>query len=138
MKKFTAIICTIAITVTLGGCSANDTESINIFPQNSTTQSENNSSISENTETSQSSEETPAESTPNVPQGEPSFLIGLDGKAIYTSEITRLDKTDKTAETLTPEDDYALAYCDGFTYLKEPTGIAFNSYKNPELFDGWY
>lgn len=141
MKRFTAIICTIAMTAVLGGCSANDAESINIYPQNRTTQSENNdSSVSGNTEsTPQNSEEnSPAESVPTAPQGEPTFLIGLDGKAILTSEITRLDKTDKTVDTLTPDDEYALVYCDGFTYLKEPTGIAFNSYKNPELFDDWH
>lgn len=141
MKRFTAIICTIAMTAVLGGCSANDAESINIYPQNSTTQSENNdgSSVSGNTEsTPQNSEEnSPAESAPTAPQGEPTFLIGLDGKTILTSEITRLEDTDKTAETLTEDDLWAKVHCEGFAYYKEPLNIGYNNYQNPELFDGF-
>ena len=72
----------------------------------------------------------------SIPSGEPTFLIGPDGKAILTSEITRLEKTDKTAETLTKDDLWADIYCDGFAYYKEPCGIGYDNYKNPELFDG--
>lgn len=74
----------------------------------------------------------PAESKP---AGEPTFLIGLDGKAVLTSEITRLENTDKTAETLTADNEGAVAVCEGFAYMKEPAGIAYGSYTNPELFD---
>ena len=73
---------------------------------------------------------------PNVPSGEPTFLVGPDGKPIYTGEITRLENTDKTAETLTEEDYDAMIYCDGFAYFIEPCGIGYDNYKNPELFDG--
>ena len=69
-----------------------------------------------------------------VTNGEPTFLIGPDGKAILTSEITRLENTDKTAETLTEDDLWADVYCDGFAYYKEPCGIGYDNYKNPELF----
>ena len=71
-----------------------------------------------------------------VTNGEPTFLIGPDGKAILTSEITRLENTDKTAETLTEDDLWADIICDGFAYYKEPCGIGYDSYHNPELFDG--
>ena len=70
-------------------------------------------------------------------EGEPTFLIGPDGNAILTSEITRLENTDKTAETLTKDDLFAHVYCDGFAYYKEPCGVGYDSYKNPELFDGY-
>ncbi|MBD5384519.1 MAG: hypothetical protein HDR72_05930 [Ruminococcaceae bacterium] len=143
MKKITSAIIIAALLTTLTACGDTGNSSSTNLPAGtpSAPESMNNvsPSSSDNESTPQSSEEnSPAESVPTAPQGEPTFLIGLDGNPIYTSEITRLDKTDKTAETLTPEDDYALVYCEGFTYLKEPTGIAFNSYKNPELFDGWY
>ncbi len=72
-----------------------------------------------------------------APDGEPTFFIGLDGKAILTSEITRLENTDKTAETITKEDLWADVYCDGFIYYKESTGIGFDMYNDPELFDGY-
>lgn len=85
---------------------------------------------------------TPTSETPSAPEeskpvGEPTFLIGLDGKAILTSEITRLENTDKTAETLTKDDLSADIFCDGFAYYKEPLGVGYNSYKNPEMFDGF-
>ena len=70
----------------------------------------------------------------SIPSGEPTFLIGPDGKAILTSEITRLENTDKTAETLTKDDLWADIYCDGFAYYKEPCGIGYDNYKNPEMF----
>ena len=72
----------------------------------------------------------------SIPSGEPTFLVGPDGKPIYTGEITRLENTDKTAETLTEEDYNAMIYCDGFAYFIEPCGIGYDNYKNPELFDG--
>ena len=70
----------------------------------------------------------------SIPSGEPTFLIGPDGKAILTSEITSLENTDKTAETLTEDDFGTDIYCDGFAYYKEPCGIGYDNYKNPEMF----
>lgn len=81
--------------------------------------------------------ETPSTPEESVPKGEPTFLIGLDGKAIYTGEITKLEHTDKTAETLTEDDLYADIYCDGFTYAKLPLDAGYDNYHNPELFDGY-
>lgn len=87
-----------------------------------------------------SSEPTSGASSSQVeskPAGEPTFLIGPDGKAILTSEITRLENTDKTAETLTEDDLWAYVYCDGFAYYKESCGVGYDSYNSPELFDGY-
>lgn len=86
---------------------------------------------------------TPTSETPSAPEeskpvGEPTFLIGLDGKAILTSEITRLENTDKTAETLTTDDLGAEVYCEGFTYVKEPSGVCYSMYKNPEMFENTF
>ncbi|MBD5130362.1 MAG: hypothetical protein HDT43_10660 [Ruminococcaceae bacterium] len=141
MKKITSAIIIAALLTTLTACGDTGNSSSTTLPTyNTPSESSDNvtPSSSDNESTTQSSEESAPESAPTVPRGEPTFLIGLDGKPILTSEITSLENTDKTAETLTPEDDYALVYCEGFTYLKEPTGIAFNSYKNPELFDDCY
>lgn len=89
---------------------------------------------------SEPTSEAPSAPEESVPKGEPTFLIGLDGKAILTSEISRLEgleDTSKTAETLTEDDLYADIYCEGFTYVKEPAAPYYNNYKNPELFGEW-
>ena len=71
-----------------------------------------------------------------IPDDEIPFLIGPDGKAIRKSEITSIWNTDKTVETLTEDDLGAEIYCEGFAYYKEPCGIGYDSFKNPELFYG--
>ncbi|MDE6731780.1 MAG: hypothetical protein K2J77_02755 [Oscillospiraceae bacterium] len=110
----------------IGGCAAK-----------SSGESSQTTSTSSRTEISAPTSE--ASSTPeeSAPKGEPTFLIGLDGKAIYTGEITKLERTDKTAETLTEDDLYAEIYCEGFAYVKEPAAPYYNTYKNPELFADW-
>lgn len=141
MKKFTAIICTLALLTAFTGCNNNETSgsapenSGSVSAPDSNTENQDSSNAPESAPQS-SEENSPADSAPTAPQGEPTFLIGLDGKPILTSEITRLENTDKTAETLTKDDLWADVYCDGFTYIKEPSGVAFNSYRNPEMFDG--
>lgn len=149
-KKFTAIITVTALTLIIAGCG-NNPESV---PTNSSvTQSSNSSSTSEpsgllsgseSDSASDVSSKSPEDSKPaetdtssEPPVGEPTFFIGLDGKAVLTSEITRLENTDKTAETLTNDDLWADVYCDGFAYYKEPSGIGFDTYNDPELFDGY-
>lgn len=146
-KKLSAIIATTALTLIIAGCG-NNPESI---PANSSSTGDMSSVTSsedeghsEKAESELSSvySETPEDSKPEetssaAPVGEPTFFIGLDGKAILTSEITRLENTDKTAETITKEDLWADVYCDGFIYYKESTGIGFDMYNDPELFDGY-
>lgn len=128
MKKIAATALTFFLLTAFAGCggksSDSDSENVISAPE-SPLQSSDESGIS--------AEES---SEPDAPTGEPTFFIGLDGKAVLTSEITWLDNTDKNAETLTKDDLGAVAFCDGFTYVKEPSGIAFNSYSDPEKFDG--
>ena len=75
-------------------------------------------------------------SVSSVPTDEPTFLVGPDGKAILKSEITYLTNTKKTVDTLTENDIGAEIYCEGFAYYKLPCGVGYDSYKNPELFNG--
>ncbi|MDE7361424.1 MAG: hypothetical protein K2N38_05770 [Oscillospiraceae bacterium] len=143
--KSRIVVCVLSLSVaifslSLGGCS--NYESLS---QNSTQiYSENRSdslSQTEGTVNSQNGEISRENSSENsvssVPAGETTFLIGLDSKAILTSEITRLENTDTTPEALTAEDLWAEIYCDGFAFLKEPSGTAYDSYNKPELFDGY-
>ena len=130
-RQITAVITATLILANLAGCSNQKSTNSTAQPTNA-----NNTSQTNNSEiNSEISENNSSDST--IPNGEPTFLIGLDGKAILTSEITRLENTNKTAETLTKEDLWAEVYCDGFAYCKEPLNIGYDSYNNPELFDGY-
>lgn len=162
-KKFTAIITVTALTLIIAGCG-NNPESVSTISsitqsgnsggassENSghlvTTEAELSSVNSElgllsgsesgSAEFSKAPENSKPDTSSEAPVGEPTFFIGLDGKAVLTSEITRLENTDKTAETLTNDDLWADVYCDGFAYYKEPSGIGFDTYNDPELFDGY-
>lgn len=125
MKRNSKLLAAVLAVSLLGGCAAKSNES-------SQTSSE---TVSESAPTAISSAAPEVSSTPEAPKGEPTFLIGLDGKAILTSEITRLENTNKTAETLTEDDLYADVICEGFTYMKEPAAAYYSTYKNPEMFD---
>ncbi len=128
-KVFAIILLIPLVALIFGGCADKSGESSQTAPQTSSTSS--------TAEISSVISETPSAPEESAPKGEPTFLIGLDGKAIYTGEITKLERTDKTAETLTEDDLYAEIYCEGFTYVKEPAAPYYNSYKNPELFGEW-
>ena len=124
--------------LSLAGCSDNQSS----VPNSNRTYSESGTNNSSSTVYSESSAKKPEvnssdDTASSVPKGEPTFLIGLDGKAVLTSEITRLEDTDKTAETLTEDDLWVKVYCEGFAYYKEPLNIGYNNYQNPELFDGY-
>lgn len=138
MKKFTAIICTMAMLMALTACG--NTENPESKPENSTSESSDTATANSESTSTEPESNSSAENVSNEPEtqiGEPTFLIGLDGKAILTSEITSLEDTDKTAETLTKDDLWAKVYCYGFAYYKEPLNIGYNNYKNPEMFDGF-
>lgn len=131
MKKcvlITELFLSIAILAALAGCNG-DTST----PESDST----STSVTESSSSIDSAPSDNSDSEPQTPEGEPTFLIGLDGKPIYTSEITRLEDTEKTAETLTKDDLWARVYCDGFIYLKEPTCPIYDNYHNPEMFDGY-
>lgn len=131
LKIFAVILIIPLIALIFGGCSGRSAEGSESSGESSSALPE--SGVSSTPESSVSDTASAAES---VPTGKPTFLIGMDGKAILTSEITRLEQTDKTAETLTKDDLYADVYCDGFTYVKEPLDIGYDTYNNPEMFNG--
>ena len=103
-------------------------------------QSSSSSSTTSSSTTASSSDiskESSSESTTSsvIPKGEPTVFTGPDGEPIYTSEITAIDGTDKTAANLTKTDYGTSVICDGFQYFTEPSGISFNNYQNSEMFD---
>jgi len=125
------------LSLTLGGCSGGDNVTESNF-SSSAIQSAENSNASSVGESVPPVESTP--SAPVVPSGSPTIFIGLDGNPIYDSEITKLIsyKSDfnKEAAVITADDEYVTVLCEGFQYFKEPGGVTYNSYDNPEMFDG--
>ena len=126
--KLTAYIIFLVIValplLALAGCSDRQSSFQNSAPTYSGSSTNNSSSTGYSESSTNKPEDNSSDDTAsNLPKGEPTFLIGLDGKAILTSEITRLKNTDKTADTLTMDDIGAMAFCDGFVYLKEPTEL---------------
>lgn len=123
----------------LGGCENNSETSDNSSSssilssetESSESSSENDSSVSENSGSSSSSEA----STLEVPKGEPTIFVGLDGETIYSGEISEIEGTDKSAEEITKTDYWTSVLCEGFQYFVEPIDIAYNNYENPEMFD---
>lgn len=68
------------------------------------------------------------------PIDEPTIFMGFGNDKIMSSDVTRVS-IDKKPSEITDEDIGAIAYCDGFCYFKEPMGVAYDSYNNPEMFD---
>lgn len=68
-----------------------------------------------------------------TPVDEPTIFMGFGNDPIMSSDVTRVS-IDKKASEIMPEDIGAFVYCDGFCYFKEPLGVAYDSYHNPELF----
>lgn len=121
----------VALVTAFSGCSnGNETTS-----DNSQSASKYTSST-----TSQKAQSTADESesgliSHEIPKGEPTVFTGLDGEPIYTSEITEIDGTDKTAAELTRTDYGTSVLCEGFQYFTEPSGNAYDNYQNGESFD---
>lgn len=69
----------------------------------------------------------------NLPTDEPTIFMGFGNDKIMSSDVTRTN-TDKKPSEIMPEDLGTSVYCDGFAYFREPAGIAYDSYHNPELF----
>lgn len=66
------------------------------------------------------------------------FLIGLDGKPINTSEITSLADKNYEPTSVLDEENFSRAECNGFAYVFKPSLVLHES-DNPELFDaGFY
>ncbi len=135
MKSRVAIVIFSALVVIssaiLGGCNNND----KTVPDNSLSSSEKSSSTTSSSTESSQGNSSSAPIVPEIPKGEPTVLIGLDGEPIYTSEITAIDGTDKTAAELTKTDYNTSVLCEGFQYFTEPSGVAYNNYQHSKMFD---
>lgn len=126
MKKFTSIIIMAALLAGLAGCDK---------PANPSDSSTTNESTTTTVESTQSGEPT----IEPVPEGEPTNLVGLDGKRIYTSEINTNLTDPEIIERLS---DYTFyqepikpnAVMDSFLFFKPSTGISYNIHDNPELY----
>lgn len=131
MKSRAAVVIFSALVVisstVLGGCNNSD----KTVSDNSKNSSSTTSLAAESTAENNSS----APIVPEIPKGEPTVFIGLDGEPIYTSEITAIDGTDKTAAELTKTDYHTSVLCEGFQYFTEPSGVAYNNYQHSEMFD---
>lgn len=144
------------LSLSIGGCSGNDTESSEKSTQSNIGQiinNSNNSTTSEDSATGMENSGTgsednssgdSAQGTPESaqPSGTPTIFIGPDGEPVYEADVKKIInyyETDfnKTAAEITDEDEGAQIICEGFQYFKEPAGTAYNSYENPEMFDGF-
>ncbi len=153
MKKFTAIICTMAMLAALTACDNKETSGSVPESTNSASESTGGSESGSPQSTpdgasseSSGSESAPESSTPeeSAPKGEPTFLTCVDGTVITTSDITSLhyDETDTDIKEFTVEDidkqrflncEYSVN-CDGFAYAFT-SEHSFNPAQNPDLFD---
>ena len=69
----------------------------------------------------------------SVPVDEPTIFMGFGNDPIMSSDVTSVS-VDKKPSEIMPEDYGVSVYCEGFCYFKEPLGIAYDSYHNPEMF----
>lgn len=126
------------ITVTIAALTA--------FALSGCTPAENKSSLPEQSSSASSIQseddavsETSSAPVEKIPDGEPTFLIGLDGKPIYTSELTHVSITENGEERetafseLSESDDFSVT-CDGFAYAQLPNGKNYNSAYEPGMF----
>ena len=129
----TATVLLLTAALLLGGCSKQTETSLTDSDRSTSSEISDSNSSSENPDNSESSDSVPEKKKPD---GEPTILIGLNGEAVYTSEITEISDG-LSFNDLTPDNLMVKAVCDGFVYLKESTGISYNTYENPELFDDY-
>lgn len=132
-KQVTALITAALILANFTACNSN-TEPIENLSNDSSEISNNSEENSSEPEISQVSQ---------IPDEEPTFLKGPDGKPIYPSEITFAVIKDENAPNgerradiseLT-EDNLSFVSCGDFVYLREPTGKSYNRYESPEKFE---
>ncbi len=130
MKKPLIIFIAAITALALSGCTPAENKSS--LPGQSASLPSIQSDVSTVSETSS----TPAE---KIPEGDPTFLIGLDGKPIYTSELTKVTITEngeerETAFSELSESDPFTVTCEGFAYAQLPNGKNYNSSFEPSMF----
>ena len=117
-----------ALSLTLGGCSDKSAESAD-SPQSTIESSSVDLSIPDNSQDTENSE-------PKIPEGKPTIYTAPEGVPIYTSEIT--NTLNWRGDPISPDeitaDEESEIFCEGFQYFKEPIGVTFDSYHNPEMF----
>lgn len=100
---------------------------------------ENPSDLSNPANGSENSSEN-SDSVPEDKEDEPTSIIGLDGKPVYRSEITRIyvynDELEEVVVDTLDSEEHLFIECDGMCYLSEPWGKSHTSIDNPELYDG--
>ncbi len=142
MKKIFTAFCAAALLVNIAaltGCKPNGEGSDTLSGSDRSSMSDMSSGISENNSAEIS------QSEPEIPKGEPTFLICPDGTPVYTSEISEVytgSEWDGNKETITFEqaEQYARACegefnvkCEGFSYGFIPER-ALNCVDDPEMF----
>lgn len=137
MKSKVTIIslCFLSISCAIfSGCSSDSVSSSN--PTISSTTAEKSSTTTDTLSEPNTASESLYETAETASQkGEPTIFIAPDGIQIYSSEITAIDGTSKTAAELIETDYGTSVLCEGFQYFTEPSGISYNNYQNPEMFD---
>lgn len=146
MKKLISTFFAAALLVSLTGCNdgeiSNSTNDSQIDMSSSDSVGDVDLDSTHNTNSSDNS----VDSVPEIPQGEPTFLICPDGTPIYTSQISEIytgseeygskkNLTLEEAEQAARDNTDFNAKCDGFIwgYIPEP---ALNRVDNPEMFEG--
>ena len=129
--------------LSIGGCSRNGGDNITRSNIGQIINNSGNSSIPEENElNSDSSLSDGTIDMPPAPGGTPTIFIGPDGEPVYDTDVMKItnyyvEDFSKTAAEITAEDEGTEIICEGFQYFKEPGGTAYNSYNNPEMFDGF-
>ncbi len=125
------------LSLALGGCNGNIGNESDL--SSGASQSAENSGSSAITDSSDNSENSGSSSAPEPPKpdGEPTIFTAPDGIPIYTSEITKsLDDNGRpiSVNDLTLDKNSEI-FCDGFQFFKEPLGVTYDTYHDPEMFD---
>ena len=127
---FLSISCTM-----LSGCN-NESVISDSIPSSSETLSSTSSTTADILSIPDSTLPLLPETVESEPQkGEPTVFVAPDGMQIYSSEITAIDGTSKTAAELTATDYGTSVLCEGFQFFTSPSGISYNNYQNTEMFD---
>lgn len=132
MKKQLAYILTAVLIFTnITACNDDQTE-IQSYPNSAGTSLE--SAVISNTDSTESPENSIPEE--KKPDGEPTIYTAPEGVPVYTGEITKA--LDWLGSPISPDeitlDEESEIFCEGFQYFKEPIGVTFDGYHNPEMF----